>query len=214
MDVSMIPVLFMLRIIQMNEIPHIVTDKDIASMLLDLSNIISVLIGGAIGFIAKYLLEFKKMKEDKKAIRQQMITNNIAPMRQAWINDLRRAAVEFSAASEKTYFYFKNYQYEQLIPFRDEKELFNLLYSTIENLRKEYFKLDLLLPSTNEFRAESLADEIRICMKYIVDYFDTGNNYSALNEEQFDERIEVLNNKIKKLLKTEWEVTKSLKEIE
>lgn len=198
----------------MSEIPHIVTDKDIVSMLLDLSNIISVLIGGVIGFIAKYLLEFKKMKEDKKAIRQQMITNNIAPMRQAWINDLRRAAVEFSAASEKTYFYFKNYQYEQLIPFRDEKELFNLLYSTIENLRKEYFKLDLLLPSTNEFRAESLADEIRICMKYIVDYFDTGNNYSALNEKQFDERIEVLNNKIKKLLKNEWEVTKSLKEIE
>ncbi|SPY60729.1 Uncharacterised protein [Providencia stuartii] len=54
-----------------------------------------VAVSGGIGFFLNYFLARKKIKEDKKALRQQMITNNIAPMRQAWINDVRSKVSEF-----------------------------------------------------------------------------------------------------------------------
>ncbi|WP_265524962.1 YneF family protein, partial [Providencia rustigianii] len=73
----------------MSDISRIATDKDIVTIVTALIGAACLLIGGAIGFFTKYFYENRKINESKKALRQQMITNNIAPMRQAWINEVR-----------------------------------------------------------------------------------------------------------------------------
>ncbi|EPJ8338456.1 hypothetical protein PPN77_06505 [Proteus mirabilis] len=191
----------------MSEIPHIVTDKDIASMLLDLSNIISVLIGGVIGFIAKYLLEFKKMKEDKKAIRQQMITNNIAPMRQAWINDLRKTSSEYLSDINIITTFLKQKTKNGGTELREEWK------KRVFSYAEKYAYLDLMLPLERDGHDEKEANEVRealsnlhkLCKLKNIDNMNTDNVSKATND---------FKNKLKTLLKKEWEVTKSLKEID
>ncbi|HHZ8506112.1 TPA: hypothetical protein ACWL6U_003640 [Morganella morganii] len=215
----------------MSEVSHLATDKDIASMLLDLSNIISILLGGAIGFIAKYFLEFKKMKEDKKAIRQQMITNNIAPMRQAWINDTRNNITEYIHISLTLRVTLDAiFNSEPPIGYDEVKIKSNRSITLFEDLNKISRYLDILLPFSIEKneqkntkgRSEDLAEKVRACV------LDIRNDFSSVFQDISNNDLEnchvLLNNILtsidllvensKMLLLQEWRVTKSLKEIE
>ncbi|QXO44168.1 hypothetical protein [Morganella morganii] len=68
--------------------------KDNALAITTLVGVFTIM-GASIGFWLNFRLSRKKLESDKKALRQQMITNNIAPMRQAWINDVRERASNF-----------------------------------------------------------------------------------------------------------------------
>ncbi len=209
----------------MSDISHLTTDKDIASMLLDLSNIISVLLGGAIGFIAKYFLEFKKMEEDKKALRQQMITNNIAPMRQEWINDLRTNLSNFLYISKRVNNHISFYvtRYMEINP-SSPKEVPDYLKELEKQIEKDVLKINeiftyvnLLLPFASKTKMEYEAELLRKCMmimcqSYMNVFIDKPNipTYieTIIKVEPYCQRY------VKKVLKKEWDETKSLKEIE
>jgi len=198
----------------MSDVSHLATDKDIASMLLDLSNIISVLIGGAIGFIAKYFLEFKKMKEDKKSIRQQMITNNIAPMRQEWIEKIRDNYTLFLKSIEfhQYILYFRDHPI--ITSVYNDKEVDQMMLENVKEFRHRYYTLDILLPSTNHDREEILAEQIRQKIENLIECFRDNGTKETIEFNILELQIKSISQDIKELLKKEWEVTKSLKEIE
>lgn len=208
----------------MSDIPHLTTDKDIASMLLDLSNIISVLLGGAIGFIAKYFFEFKKMKEDKKAIRQQMITNNIAPMRQAWINDVRKQSSNFIHQSKVLRMILHSTISDVLkLTAEDKKEREHNASIIYYQLNESAQYLDVLLPySIKGDKNEPEADKLRLQIQTIIELFDdifadidcgkTDNINININKILESTNLAIIHTK--DVLLKEWRETKSLKEIE
>ena len=192
----------------MSEISTLATDKDIASMLLDLSNIISILIGGAIGFIAKYFLEFKKMKEDKKALRQQMITNNIAPMRQAWIIELRQKSAELLADFHLILYSKLSKKSGINLSETKENEILNLM-TTIQ-YKSSY--LGMLLPLSTKEKPEEKSKKIAIHLNVLMKMTYLPND--TVSKEDVNKELGECINTIKNLIKDEWEVTKSLTEIE
>lgn len=187
----------------MNEVSHLATDKDIVTMLTAIIGAICLVIGGAIGFFTKYFYESTKLKENKKALRQQMITNNIAPMRQAWINDLRSISSKFISEAIFIAAYEKS---ENKNENKDSEKKYNEIKISIVGTLTY---LDLLLPSKTETNNEKEAQRIRKIMKELIFY--EKNNMSS---KEFNKKVIDIKKELRLLLKKEWEVTKLLKEIE
>lgn len=226
----------------MNEVSHLAADKDIVSIWSGIINAIYLLIAGMIGgFLTnwwkrkKYLLDKQKLEHeiessrakiesDKKALRQQMITNNIAPMRQAWINDVRSKTSEFIHDSLKLrieiHAYILHAQENEPIPITSESIEY-ILFSKI-NLESRY--LDLLLPfnlpeeERNEEVAESLRGNIIDIRWNFDEIFSSVDNGIYNDLEPYVNNVLRLSNEAiensKKLLLQEWRVTKSLSEID
>lgn len=184
----------------MNEVSHLATDKDIVTMLTAIIGAVCLVFGGAIGFFTKYFYENKKINESKKALRQQMITNNIAPMRQAWINDLRKTMADFLSQCETfslvLYLHEENSFSENKFDANKDKII------RIKNLMLTYRYLVLLLP-VNEAEATVIKGLMTDVMNRIINDTDI-----------YDKDLVLISAKTQELLKREWEVTKSLKEIE
>ncbi|KPD01997.1 hypothetical protein V5049_05415 [Moellerella wisconsensis] len=191
----------------MSEISHLATDKDIVTMGTAIISVVCLVIGGAIGFFTKYFYENKKINESKKALRQQMITNNIAPMRQAWINDLRKTSSEIIGHLQFII------QIKSLIKSRDTNA--KLFY--IEH-RSKYYELlcqinylELLLPANKDGSQPIESSNVKTKLENILNHLNkktTDNNLKKTRNE-----IEQLSIEIKVILKKEWEVTKSLNEM-
>ncbi len=226
----------------MSEISLLATNKDIVDMWSVIIKIIYTLVAGAIGGVCafwwsrkKYLLAKQKLEHeiessrakieaDKKSISQQMITNNIAPMRQAWINDVRSKVSEFIHDSltlrVEVLAYILHAQKNKPIPITPESREY-ILFSKI-NFGSRY--LDVLLPfnlpeeERNEEIAESLRKniiDIRWNFDEIFSSFDEGKYHNL--EGNMDNILGLSNEAIensKKLLLQEWRVTKSLSKIE
>ncbi|SQI34672.1 Uncharacterised protein [Providencia alcalifaciens] len=185
---------------------HLSTDKDIVVMI----GAFCMLIGGIIGFFAKYFIELKKMKEAKKSIRQQMITNNIAPMRQAWINDVRNKASDFLSNC----YFILSYQ---LAKGNNNQ---HFIQDFEEILKRElirhselFFYLQMALPFSRGVNNEDVSEAIRIHIKYINENL---SSHSSVTQERHDDIFRVISccsNNFKVLFKNEWNETKSLKEI-
>ncbi|MEX6385318.1 hypothetical protein AB6F61_20850 [Providencia hangzhouensis] len=187
----------------MSEVSHLATDKDIVTIVTALIGAACLVIGGAIGFFTKYFYENKKINESKKALRQQMITNNIAPMRQAWINDVRKSSADIIADFHfilYTHLAYENKSYEKLKSISDETAL---------KLQYKISYLQLLLPSTNRDEKSKKIDNL------IDDLMDlTYLKKGKLNKKDVDDKLEEIAICTQELLKKEWEVTKSLEEME
>lgn len=157
----------------MNEVSHLATDKDIVTMLTTIIGAICLVIGGTIGFFTKYFYENKKINESKKALRQQMITNNIAPMRQTWINEVRNKVSEFNHQAKMirskiyTNFGMGNKHSEEELT-RLNNEISNDFY----RLNELSEILDLLLPFNidSENRKEEVAESLRKNINDTIDY--------------------------------------------
>lgn len=198
----------------MSEISHLATDKDIVTMGTAIISIVCLVIGGAIGFFTKYFYENKKINESKKALRQQMITNNIAPMRQAWINDLRASATQYIDNMKHILSFEK---YKDFIQSSTNNEEFELR-------KKEYLKriekviyistyMSLLLPFKNKKNTEILAENVRDKLAEIEIFL--GVTEPTQDEiKQTNILLDELINDFRFLLKEEWNKTKELKEIE
>ncbi len=183
-----------------------------------------VIISGGIGFFLNYFLARKKIKEDKKALRQQMITNNIAPMRQAWINDVRERTSNFIHQSKvlrmilfSTLLNKSNLNKDEII---DRERNASTIYYQL-NESAQY--LDVILPySIDGDRDEPEADKLRINIINIIDTFDSlFKDIDSKNLDNIDKYLnEILSTTIlaskntKDILLKEWRETKSLKEIE
>ncbi|HGM9855724.1 hypothetical protein H7E95_03495 [Proteus mirabilis] len=229
----------------MSEISHLATDKDIVSMWSEIINVIYLLIAGVVGGACtfwwnrkKYLLDKQKLEHeiassrakieaDKKSLRQQMITNNIAPMRQAWINEVRNKVSEFNHQSRmlrsKIYTNFGTgikHSEEKLTRLNDE------ISSDFYRLNELSEILDLLLPFNidSENRREEIAENLRESINETIknctqvlfliskNEKDVKVMTSAINSIRTS--VDKVNSSAKKLLLQEWRVTKSLKEIE
>ncbi|MCO7048592.1 hypothetical protein NAG84_01830 [Proteus terrae] len=166
-----------------------------------------VLISGCIGFFLNYFLARKKIKEDKKAVRQQMITNNIAPMRQAWINELRQSSSEYFADIN----FIVIYQNSGSESFK--KEFRNQYTNAVLTYQLKYSKLDLMLPFKRQDNNEEEAENVRKKLKELDDYFRVEKNERPSTED-VKTKIKECRELLKPLLKKEWDETKSLKEIE
>lgn len=167
-----------------------------------------ITVSGSIGFILNYLLARKKIKNDKKALRQQMITNNIAPMRQAWINDVRKSAADFFSDINIiiTYLYTDNKGLKKIL-----KEDYVKKSLTIS---AKYSYLDLLLPFKQDENQEEEAEDVRILLEKIKNNISISKKDDNKSLKEMKKDISDCREKLKLLLKKEWGVTKSLKEIE
>lgn len=152
----------------MSEISHLATDKDIVTMGTAIISVVCLVIGGAIGFFTKYFYENKKINESKKALRQQMITNNIAPMRQAWINDLRKTSSEIIGHLQFII------QIKSLIKSRDTNA--KLFY--IEH-RSKYYELlcqinylELLLPANKDGSQPIESSNVKTKLENILNHLN------------------------------------------
>lgn len=226
----------------MNEVSHLAADKDIVSIWSGIINAIYLLIAGMIGgFLTnwwkrkKYLLDKQKLEHeiessrakiesDKKALRQQMITNNIAPMRQAWINDVRERTSNFIHQSKvlrmilfSTLLNKSNLNKDEII---DRERNASTIYYQL-NESAQY--LDVILPySIDGDRDEPEADKLRINIINIIDTFDSlFEDIDSKNLDNIDKYLnEILSitnlasKNTKDILLKEWRETKSLKEIE
>ncbi|MTC53854.1 hypothetical protein GKR56_11485 [Providencia alcalifaciens] len=163
------------------------------------------LIGGAIGASVRFLIDSKKIENEKKALRQQMITNNIAPMRQAWINDVRNKTSEFLSLCYVVALAFDPdiQDGRSSNQIEGNKDRFNY----VTKLLSIYNNLLLLLPQNED-------ESIKI--KYLLEEAmnKTLADVTSKNIDELHDLITVVSNKVQQLLKKEWEVTKSLKEIE
>ncbi|OQP28734.1 hypothetical protein B2H99_02270 [Morganella morganii] len=181
--------------------------KDNALAITTLVGVFTI-IGTGLGFWFNFKLSRKKLESEKKALRQQMITNNIAPMRQAWINDLRLTSSQFisEAIFISAYHTYKKNKSKDENEDNDEEKKFNEMKVSI--IRTTTY-LDLLLPSKTEKNKEKEAQKIRKIMKELI--FCNEKNMSP---EEFNQKVINIKIELRSLLKKEWEVTKSLKEIE
>lgn len=189
---------------------------------------VSTILGGIIGFCWNAFYKSKKMKADKKALTQQMITNNIAPMRQAWINDLRKNISDFNMNAKIARFEICKY-------FGSGRKFSNSELKIAEKkILEGYYKLNelaeylnLLLPFSIEgenARKEEYADAVRDGIEKTIKAFDT--LLTSISNKSNDEKLYIeaantitssINNvseMAKQLLLQEWRVTKSLKELE
>lgn len=208
----------------MSEISRLATtDKDIVDMWSVIIKIVYTLIVGAIGGACtfwwnrkKYLLDKQKLEHeiessiakiesDKKSIRQQMITNNIAPMRQEWINDVRNKTSEFLSLCYVVALTLDSDVQDALSNNQIEgnKEQFNY----ITRLLSIYNNLILLLPQ-NEDESIQIKSLLEKAMSTTIEHT------ASKNIDDLHRLITMISNKVQSLLKKEWEVTKSLKEIE
>ncbi|MEQ4713925.1 hypothetical protein ABN057_16590 [Providencia alcalifaciens] len=166
-----------------------------------------VTVSGVIGFLLNYLLARKKIKENKKSLRQQMITNNIAPMRQKWINELRLASAEYFADIN----FIVIYQNSDNKSFRDEFR--NQYTNAVLKYQFKYSKLDLILPFKRKDNDEEEAENVREKLKELDSYFRVDKDKRP-SIEDVKTKINECRQLLKLLLKKEWEATKSLSEIE
>lgn len=183
--------------------------SDFITLIKDNKDAVGVIVAvsGGIGFFLNYFLARKKIKEDKKALRQQMITNNIAPMRQAWINDLRKTSSEIIGHLQFII------QIKSLIKSGDSNA--NLFY--IEH-RSKYYELlcqinylELLLPANKDGSQPIESSNVKTKLENILNYLNKKNTDNNLKKTKNE--IEQLSIEIKIILKKEWEVTKSLNEM-
>ena len=156
-----------------------------------------------------------KIEADKKALRQQMITNNIAPMRQAWINNLRDKAGEYIVKANYA-IGFEKFIKNSPMKQSDSKK-YDLLYDNYLNriLKTDslYILIKLLLPFDNNSNNEELADKVSLTLNEVNDFL--GKEAPTTEEiNNAEENLNKLADELKILLKQEWMVTKSLKEIE
>lgn len=181
--------------------------KDNALAITTLVGVFTI-IGTGLGFWLNFRLSRKKLESDKKALRQQMITNNIAPMRQQWINDVRVKSAEL--LSDLHFILVCN-----TLKNKDNDRSEKLIKKGLDLLPTIQYKLtylEILLPSSDD---ESLSNElsgIRHCLNILM-------SLSYLPDEDVDKKyafdtISTAIICIRNILKKEWEVTKSLKEIE
>lgn len=207
----------------MSEMSHLVTDKAIVSMWSEIINVFYLLIAGVVGgFLTnwwkrkKYLLDKQKLEHeiessrakiesDKKALRQQMITNNIAPMRQMWINDVRESCADY-LSDINFIIVFKNSDNEEF-----KNKIFDEYKKRMYDISKKSSYIDLLLPFKRDGNEEIEAENLRSDLTKINDFFDKKEKHTL---SEMKEIIIDCRNSLKILLKKEWEVTKSLKEIE
>ncbi|WP_368878874.1 hypothetical protein [Proteus mirabilis] len=208
----------------MNEVSHLATDKDIVTMLTAIIGAICLVIGGAIGFFTKYFYESKKLKENKKALRQQMITNNIAPMRQAWINDVRKQSSNFIHQSKVLRMILLSTISNVLkLTAEDKKEREHNASIIYYQLNESAQYLDVLLPySIKGDKNEPEADKLRRQIQTIIELFDdifadidhgkTDNINTNINKILESTNLAIRHTK--DVLLKEWRETKSLKEIE
>lgn len=189
----------------MSEVSHLATDKDIVTIVTALIGAACLVIGGVIGFFTKYFYENKKINESKKALRQQMITNNIAPMRQEWINDVRNKTSEFLSLCYVVALTLDSDVQDALSNNQIEgnKEKFNY----VTRLLSIYNNLILLLPQ-NEDESIQIKSLLEKAMNTTIEHT------ASKNIDDLHSLITMISNKVQSLLKKEWEVTKSLKEIE
>ncbi len=216
----------------MNEVSHLATDKDIVSIWSGIINVIYLLIAGVIGgFLTnwwkrkKYLLEKQrleheielsrnKIEADKKALRQQMITNNIAPMRQEWINDLRTSATQYIDNMKHILSFEKYKDFIQGNTNNKEFELRRDKYlKRIEKVLYISNYMSILLPFKSEKKPEVLAENVRDTLAKIEIFL--GIPEPTQDEiKQTNILLDKLINDFRFLLKEEWNKTKELKEIE
>ncbi|MDF7212109.1 hypothetical protein NFF89_02715 [Proteus mirabilis] len=163
------------------------------------------LIGATIGASVRFLIDSKKIENEKKALRQQMITNNIAPMRQAWIREVRECVSELLSLTDFITVYLHDNEIVSLGVFSSDEERVKEITRASQESIKILNELKLLLP-VNESDYMGLIDD-----------FETLTDNILTNELNDDEK-KLLTDKIindtRKLLKKEWNVTKSLKEID
>lgn len=170
-----------------------------------------VAVSGGVGFFLNYFLARKKIKEDKKALRQQMITNNIAPMRQEWINDIRTKTTKFLSLLDYMALYKKSHTSENEEWKLKVKEIYERNVLLVDEL---YFYLLIALPFSRDDKKEDLADDIRDKIKSIYEQIRSKDVLSSNEYDSILNDIYSCLEVIKHLLKKEWEETKSLKEIE
>ncbi|WP_025152248.1 hypothetical protein [Morganella morganii] len=179
--------------------------KDNALAITTLVGVFTI-IGAGLGFWLNFRLSRKKLESDKKALRQQMITNNIAPMRQEWINDLRSKVATYISSTK----YVLNFKHRNApSTFNDDNPMY--LYfremARVSDEAQQY--IDLVLPE-NANNKDPEADEIRFIMGEVDELLST-DSYEYVDVIILLDRCA---QETKTLLKKEWEVTKSLKEIE
>lgn len=174
---------------------------------------VCTIIGGFIGAWIKnkrekekYELEKQKIEADKKALRQQMITNNIAPMRQDWINELREKIAKFLAIAT----YLRRCNTEGNKENISSDVYYLRFLEKVDEFYSIYYSIEIMLPSKKEENKEELSESIRESFNKIRKLITNGNTTSKLLDETINS--DLVN--IRGLLKQEWEVTKSLKEME
>lgn len=184
--------------------------KDNALAITTLGGIFTI-IGGFIGAWIKnkrekekYALEKQKIESDKKSLRQQMITNNIAPMRQAWINNVRDQISALITTSDFTRTYLHDIESSHAM-FKDENERLKLTMDYGADAVRILNNIKLLLP-INEINYSLLIDDLKKLIDNIIS--------NSLNKIDREKLVDKIINDSRELLKKEWEVTKSLKEIE
>lgn len=184
--------------------------------------------------LTKVLQDNIKINDQRKFIRQEMISNNISHMRQKWINDVRINAASFVSlindVISNSNMYLKLNESLAKGEGHDDNVIFNKrqmskdllmeLNSNIRKINELHNYLDLLLPfSIPELnKLEPEADKIREKLRSIAtevygmltpDYIELTSimlNISVSKEELVKE--------LKVLLLKEWRVTKSLNELE
>ncbi|HHR6131512.1 TPA: hypothetical protein ACS72K_003144 [Providencia alcalifaciens] len=184
--------------------------------------------------LTKVLQENIKINDQRKFIRQEMTSNNISHMRQAWINDVRKNAASFVSlttniiSSADLYFKLKEslsnddlsdenpiYNKEQM-----SKDLLIELRNNIGKINELHNYLDLLLPFSDSTlnKSEPEADKIRVILGKIASktYHVLTNDYKELLILMSDltNLQSELVGELKILLLKEWRVTKSLNELE
>ncbi len=166
------------------------------------------LIGGAIGASARFLIDSKKIENEKKALRQQMITNNIAPMRQAWINEVRQKSAELLADFHLILYGKISKNNKTQLSILKDSDILDLM-TTIQ-YKSSY--LSLLLPLSTEKKPEEKSKQIAKHLNILTKMAALPND--KVVKEQVNKELRECVQVIKELIKDEWEVTKSLKEIE
>ncbi|HIH4317191.1 TPA: hypothetical protein ACYSBI_001121 [Morganella morganii] len=152
-----------------------------------------------------------KIEADKKALRQQMITNNIASMRQEWINDLRSKASRFFVMVDiiSSYRQAKYLNDDEFIDkFKD-----TFITSLMEKKELELY-LTMALPFSRDSHEEKIPDIIRNHLTYIDKKISHEPTWSKEKSEEIDDIVTCCANHFKVLFKNEWNETKSLKEID
>lgn len=187
--------------------------KDNALAISTLVGVFTI-IGAGLGFWVNFRLSRRKLESDKKSLRQQMITNNIAPMRQKWISEIRNEFIFFMHSTELLQYFLSNTGQESLKKTHTEKEAEDIRLKAISDVRKSYYTLDLLLPIPNKKRNEDLSNLIRDGISAVANKFRDDGLNEEINFDELEKEINKISSHMKKLLKQEWEVTKSLKEIE
>lgn len=194
--------------------------KDNALAITTLVGVFTI-IGGFIGAHIKnkrekekYELEKQKIEADKKSVRQQMITNNIAPMRQLWINDVREKASLFLANAVAIQDHEEYTEELQKSHTKEEYEVLeNRFYDKIDKNDELYIQLKLLLPFENGDNKEKLAVDTMNSLKLVYDTIGL-NNQTKEDIKKNNKKIDDCTEKFKILLKDEWNKTKSLKELD